>query len=101
MKTKFIAAAVTAFAAMGSAGAFAMSHQYGEAALVADPIASTSAVSRSQVQADYLKARQNGALSTSNEGAFAMMPATSTDVTPAKVRAQAAMSRMTDGRSAL
>lgn len=101
MKSKLIAAAVTAFAAMGSTGAFAMSHQYGEAALVVGPVASTSVASRSQVQADYLKARQNGALSTSNEGAFAAMPAISTNVTRAEVRAQAAMSRMSDGRNAL
>jgi hypothetical protein len=101
MKTKFIAATVIAFAATSSVGAFAMTHQYGEAALVAGPDTSTSTVSRSQVQADYLQARRNGALPASNEAALTTAPAATGKVTRSEVRTQAAMSAMTDGRSAL
>ena len=99
MKTKLFASTVVAFAAMSSVGAFAMTHQYGESALVVGAAASTSAVSRTEVQADYLQARQNMALPTSNEGAFVVTPAGSTGVTRAEVRTQAGMAIMKDGRS--
>ncbi len=97
MKTKFIAAAVLAFSAIGSASA--MTHQYGEAALVVMPGVTGSTLTRAQVNTDYLQARQQGNVAVSNEGAFAEAPASSTSLTRAEVRAQAAMSAMTDGRS--
>ncbi|MES2509067.1 MAG: DUF4148 domain-containing protein [Pseudomonadota bacterium] len=100
MKTKLIAATVLAFSAMSTVPAFAMSHLYGEAALVVMPAATASALTRAEVQTDYLQARQQGALSVSNEGAFAAAAPTTTSVSRADVRSQAAMSVMPDGRNA-
>lgn len=97
MKSKFVAAAVLAFSAIGSASA--MTHQYGEAAQVVMPAVTCSALTRMDVQADYLQARQQGAVAVSNEAAFANSSATRTSLTREEVRAQAAMSAMTDGRS--
>jgi hypothetical protein len=71
MNSKFIASTVVAIAALSGASAFAQSNQYGEAALVIAPVATTSNVTRAQVNADYLQARQNGAVAVSQEAAFA------------------------------
>lgn len=99
MKTKFIAATVLAFSAMSAVPAFAMTHLYGEAALVDLPAVTASALTRADVQGDYLQARQHGAVSVSNEGAFAAAPTAATSVSRSEVRSQAAMSVMPDGRS--
>jgi hypothetical protein len=92
MNSKFIASTVVAIAALSGASAFAQSNQYGEAALVIAPVASTSNVTRAQVSADYLQARLNGKVAVSQEAAFAAAPATATGVTRAEVRAQAVTS---------
>ena len=92
MNTKFIATAVIAIATMTGANAFAQNNLYGEAALVIPPTASTSNVSRAQVQAEYFQARQKGELPISPEAAFAAAPAARTTVTRAQVRAQAIFS---------
>lgn len=89
MNTKFIATTVFAIAAMSGASAFAQNNLYGEAALVIPPVASTSNVTRAQVQAEYLQARQKGELPVSPEAAFAAAPAAPSTVTRAEVRAQA------------
>lgn len=89
MNTKFIVTAVFAVAAMSGASAYAQNNLYGEAALVIPPVASTSNVTRAQVQAEYLQARQKGELPVSPEGAFAAAPSTATSVTRVEVRAQA------------
>ena len=101
MKTTSIATALIAFAALSSVSAFAMTHQYGEAALVAPPPTSMSTVTRASVQAEYLQARQNGTLPVSQEAAFAVAPAAVAYMTRAQVRDRAAMSTMKDGRSTL
>ena len=103
MTTKFVAAIVVALAAMSSAGAFAQTHQYGEAALVIVPVALTSNLTRSQVQADYLQARQNGSLPSSEEAAFVNRPIASTLSRP-DVQAQAvtaARKFQEDGRNGI
>ena len=101
MNKKFVVATVAALAAMSSAGAFAQTHQYGEAALVIVPVASTSNLTRSQVQADYFQARQTGALPSSEEAAFVNMPIAST-LARSDVRSQAVMAArkfQEDGRN--
>jgi hypothetical protein len=103
MKSKFVAATILALAGLSSAGAFAQNAQYGEAALVVAPVASTSSLTRAQVSADYLQARRNGALAVSNEGAIAFAPAASSDVSRAEVHAQAilwAKAHQADGGNA-
>ncbi|MES2192335.1 MAG: DUF4148 domain-containing protein [Pseudomonadota bacterium] len=99
MKTKFIAATVLAFSAMSAIPAFAMTHLYGEAALVVMPTASASTLTRADVNADYLAARQQGALAISNEGAFAAQSSDKTSLTRSEVRSQATMSVMKSGSS--
>ncbi|MES2398849.1 MAG: hypothetical protein V4573_02590 [Pseudomonadota bacterium] len=99
MKTKLIAATVLAFSAMSAIPAFAMTHLYGEAALVVMPAVTASTLSRADVRADYLSARQHGALATSNEGAFAAQSAKQTSLTRSEVRSQATMSVMKNGSS--
>ena len=88
MNSKFVAASVLALAAMSSAGAFAQTHQNGEAALVNMPVAVTSNLTRSQVQADYLQARQNRTLPSSEESAFVITPIAS-NLLRSEVRAEA------------
>ena len=103
MKTKFVAATVVALAGLSSAGAFAQTTPYGEYALVVAPVASTSTLSRADVRADYLQARQNGQVAVSNEGAIAFAPVASSNVTRAEVRAQAigwAKAHQADGSNA-
>ena len=92
MNSKFIASTVIALSALAGASAFAQSNQYGEAALVFAPVASTSSVTRAQVKADYLNARKSGALAVSQEGAFAAVPATASTMTRAEVRNDAVIS---------
>lgn len=90
MKSSFIATAVLAFAALGSVNAFA-AEQNGEAAAAIRFSPSTSLVSRADVKADYLNARKAGALSVSNEGAFAPVVQTAPIVTRAQIRIEAVM----------
>ena len=63
MNSKLIATAVITLAALSSASAFAASgSQFAEPAEFARNSQTTSSQTRAQVQADYLKARQNGKL---------------------------------------
>ena len=104
MNTKFVAATVLAIASLSSASVFAQSHQYGEAALVIAPVASTSNVTRAQVQAAYLQARQSGAVARSEEAAFSFAPAATPLMSRAEVRAQAytsAKAMQSNGNSVL
>jgi hypothetical protein len=94
---KFVAAAVVALAGLASTGAFAQNAQYGEAALVVAPQAFTSDVSRAQVNAAYLQARQNGAVAVSQEAAFANAPASVNERTRAEVREEARHYVIVDG----
>ena len=89
MKTKFVAATVLAIASLSSASVFAQTHQYGEAALVVPPVSSSSNVTRAQVQADYLKARQNGAIPANAEGTFSPATSAASNVSRAEVFAEA------------
>jgi hypothetical protein len=97
MNSTFIASTVVAIAALSGASAFAQTHQYGEAALVIAPVASTSQVTRAQVSADYLQARQNGKVAVSQEAAFAAAPATPGVRTRAEVREEARHYVIMDG----
>ncbi|MES2398359.1 MAG: DUF4148 domain-containing protein [Pseudomonadota bacterium] len=92
MNSKFIASTVIALSALTGASAFAQSNLSGEAALAIRPVASSSNVTRAQVQADYLAARQSGAVAVSQEGAFAAAPAAASTVTRAQVRSDAIQS---------
>ncbi|WP_421955416.1 DUF4148 domain-containing protein [Polaromonas sp.] len=89
MNTKFISSAVFAVAALSGASVFAQNAQYGEAALAINPVVSSSTVTRAQVKADYLNARQNGALAVSQEAAFAKPAASTSAVSRADVRRDA------------
>ena len=97
MNTKLIASAIVAIAAMTSASAFAQSHLYGEAALVVAPVASTSTLTRAQVDAAYIQARQNGAVAVSQEAAFAPAVAGTSTVNRAQVMAEAVQAAQLDG----
>ncbi|MES2192390.1 MAG: DUF4148 domain-containing protein [Pseudomonadota bacterium] len=92
MNSKFIASTVIALSALTGASAFAQSSLSGEAALAIRPVASSSNVTRAQVQADYLAARQAGAVAVSQEGAFAAAPAAASTATRAQVRSDAIQS---------
>ena len=75
MNSKFIAAAVITLAALSSASAFAASSsQYSEPAEFSRSALSTSSVTRAQVRAEYLAARQSGKLVVGQEA----------DINPAK-----------------
>lgn len=97
MNSKFVASAVLAVAALSGASAFAQSSLSGEAALAIRPELSSSNVTRAQVQADYLKARQSGAVAVSQEAAFAAAPAEATNLTRAAVREEARHYVILDG----
>lgn len=92
MNSKFIASTVIALSALTGASAFAQSNLSGEAALAIRPVTSTSNVTRAQVQAEYLQARQSGNVAVSQEGAFAAAPAAASVVTRAEVRNDAVVS---------
>ncbi len=100
MNSKFIASAVVAIAALTGASAFAQGNLSGEAAYVVPAPTTTSNVTRTQVQADYLQARQAGNVAISNEGAFAVAPVAASSVTRAEVRADAVKAHQLDGRIA-
>ena len=100
MNSKFIASTVVAIAALTGANAFAQGNLSGEAAYVVPAPTTTSNVTRTQVQADYLQARKDGNVAVSNEAAFAVAPATVSGVTRAEVRADAAKAHQLDGRIA-
>ncbi|MES2414044.1 MAG: DUF4148 domain-containing protein [Pseudomonadota bacterium] len=97
MNTKFVASAVFAVAALSGASAFAQNAQYGEAALVFAPAVTTSNVTRAQVEAEYLNARQSGAVPVSQEAAFAVAPAEASSLTRAAVREEARHYVIVDG----
>ena len=99
MKSKLIASAVVALAAMGSVSAFAQgqNHLYGEAAVANPAVSTASNVSRAEVKAEYLQARQAGALPVSQEAAFAAAPAAPTALTRAEVREEARHYVILDG----
>lgn len=99
MNTKFIASAIVAVAAMTGASAFAQSHLYGEAALVVAPVASTSTLTRAQVEAAYIQARQSGAVAVSQEGAFVPAVAGKSVVSRTQVMAEAVQAAQLDGGS--
>ena len=67
MNSKFIASAVVAIAALTGASAFAQSSLSGEAATAVTFPITASNVTRAQVQAAYLQARQAGNVAVSNE----------------------------------
>ncbi|MBI2728030.1 MAG: DUF4148 domain-containing protein [Polaromonas sp.] len=91
MNSKLIASTVIALSALTGASAFAQNLS-GEAALAIRPVASSSNVTRAQVQNDYLQARQAGKVAASQEGAFAAAPAAASVVTRAEVRNDAVVS---------
>lgn len=95
MNSKFIAATVVAIAAMSSASAFAQN--YGEVSQVIAAPTTTSTVTRTQVQAEYIQARQNGAVAVSNEAAFAPVQAGPSMVSRADVQAEASHWVIMDG----
>ena len=101
MNTKFIASTIVAIAAMTGASAFAQNRLYGEAALVVAPVASTSTVTRAQVTAAYIQARQSGNVAASQEAAFVVAPVAATGVTRAQVQAQAVISAQLSGYSTM
>lgn len=92
MNSKLIASTVIALSALTGASAFAQTSLSGEAALAIRPVLSSSNVTRAQVQAEYLQARQSGAVAVSQEGAFAAAPAAASSVTRAAVRNEAVIS---------
>jgi hypothetical protein len=100
MKSSFIATAVLAFAALGSVNAFA-AQQNGEAAAAISFTPGTSLVSRAAVQADLLNARKAGAVSVSNEGAFAAVAQTASNVSRDQIRIEAVMAAHDIAPSAL
>ena len=91
MKSSFIATATLAFAALGSFSASAMTYENGEANAAIRPVLSASVLTRSEVQTDYLNARKAGALSVSNEGAFAAIAPAGSAVSRDQIRIEAAM----------
>lgn len=75
MNSKFITAAVITLAALSSASTFAASSsQYSEPAEFSRNTVSTSSLTRAQVRAEYLAARQSGKLVVGQEA----------DINPAK-----------------
>ena len=92
MNSKLIASTVIALSALTGASAFAQSSLSGEAALAIRPVASTSNVTRAQVQAEYLQARQAGQLAVSQEGAFAAAPVAASTLSRAEVKSEAVIS---------
>ncbi len=89
MNTKLIASAVVALSALTGASAFAQSNLNPEAALAIRPVASTSNLTRAQVQADNLNPGQNGEYAAA---AFKRQLPTASTVTRAAVRNDAVVS---------
>ena len=97
MNSKFIASTVVAIAALTGASAFAQTSLSGEAATaVVFPITASN-VTRAQVQAEYLQARQAGNVAVSDEAAFAPVMASPSTVSRAEVRAEASHWVIMDG----
>ena len=90
MNSKLIASTVVAIAALTGANAFAQGNVTGEAAYVVPAASTSSSVTRAQVQADFIQARQAGDLAISNEGAFAEAETAPSTASRAAVRAEAA-----------
>lgn len=103
MNTKLITSAVFAVAALSGASAFAQSNLYGEAAQAIQPVASTSTVTRAQVQGNSLSAGQNGEAAASQQAALAQRQEATGTVSRADVRSQAQMAARANlgGRSAI
>ncbi len=89
MNSKFIASAVVALSALTGASAFAQSNLNGEAALAIRPVASTSLVTRAQVQNDNVTPGQNGEAAA---GAWARKQSSVSTATRAEVRNDAVLS---------
>ena len=97
MNSKFIASTVVAIAALTGASAFAQTSLSGEAATaVVFPITASN-VTRAQVQAEYLQARQAGNVAVSDEAAFAPVMASPSTVSRAEVLAEASHWVIMDG----
>jgi hypothetical protein len=90
MNSKLIASAVVAIAALTGANAFAQSNLSGEGAFAVPAPTTTSNVTRAQVQAEYLQARQAGKLALSSEGFYVPEAAAPSAISRADVRAEAA-----------
>jgi hypothetical protein len=97
MNSKLIASTVVAIAALTGANAFAQGNMAGEAAYVVPAPSTISNTTRSQVQAEYLQARQAGNVAVSNEGAFAAAAAQASTLSRAEVRAEASHWVIMDG----
>ena len=101
MNSKFIASTVIAIAALTGANAFAQTTLSGEAAYVVPaPATTTSSVTRTQVQAEYLQARKDGNVAVSNEAVFAVAPAAMSVLSRSEVSAEATKAHQLDGRTA-
>ncbi len=89
MNSKLIASTVVAFAALTGGSAFAQSALglYSEAGFRAPT--TTSNVTRAQVQADYLQARNAGSLPASIEGTVVSAQTSPSSLTRAEVKADA------------
>ena len=86
MNSKIIAATVIAFASLSSVSAFAG----GESQDFFSTPASSSTVSRAQVQGDYFKAQKEGTLARGGESAdFVVAPVASIGLSRNQVRAEA------------
>lgn len=88
MNSKFIATAVVTLAALSSASAFAASSsQYAEPAEFARNTMATSSVTRDQVRAEYLAARQAGKLVVGQEADVNPSKDSASTVSRAQVKA--------------
>ncbi|MES2402186.1 MAG: hypothetical protein V4573_19495 [Pseudomonadota bacterium] len=98
MNSKFIASAVVALSALTGASVFAQSNLNGEAALAIRPVASTSMVTRAQVQ-NNVTPGQNGEAAA---GAWARQQSSVSAVSRAEVRNEAvAAAHMAAGNSSM
>ena len=89
MNSKFIASAVIALSALTGASAFAQSNLSPEAALAVKPVASTSTLSRAEVQSVNTNRGQNGEFAAN---AFTRNQPATSNVSRAEVRNNAVMS---------
>lgn len=100
MNSKLIASAVIALSALTGASAFAQGNLYGEAALAIQPVASTSSLTRAEVQSVNTNRGQNGEFAVE---AFARSQPVTSTVSRAEVRNEAVMAAHANrgGRSAI
>ncbi len=100
MNSKFIASAVIALSALTGASAFAQSNLNPEAALAIKPVASTSSLTRAEVQSVNTNRGQNGDFAAE---AFARSQPVASNVSRADVRNEAVMAAHANkgGRSSI